>query len=91
MSRGLGRTQIAVTDLLRFPREMTDLGIRVFGPQPTAAQRQSLRRAVDGLRSRGLVRSSGQVVVLTAAGRAWRVDADAHAELLEQLTGPRSP
>jgi hypothetical protein len=65
MSRGLGRIQRAILDVLPpdgtagpFGAGITTtvLAKQVYGPTPTSAQLRSLRRAVRSLEAAGLVR-----------------------------------
>src|SRR5919199_698145 len=99
MSRGLGRVQRSVMDLLSQGGGLTsfDLAAQVYGvvtlPNGTctvsSAQRAAVRRAVASLQRRGLTVQCGR----THQGRAvWmtREQAEAHPDLIPEMLGTRS-
>jgi hypothetical protein len=55
MTRGLGRLQREIYDALPYPEKHWVLLSDLYGPDPTPARAESVRRAVRGLQRRGLV------------------------------------
>ena len=99
MSRGFGRVQRALMDVLNAGRAVTsfELAAKVYGtigepggePSVTRAQRSAVRCALASLRRRGLVFQCGR----NRMGRAvWttRQLAEAYADLIPDMLGTRS-
>src|SRR5919199_6391488 len=99
MSRGFGRVQRAVMDVLNAGRAVTsfELAAKVYGtasepgggPCVTKAQRSAVRRALASLQQRGLAFQCGR----NRLGRAvWmtREQAEAHPDLIPEMLGTRS-